>query len=76
MLVAGDAAEAPKALALGVVQSAGFQPHYVGPIRYARNLEAIAELWIHLSTGVIGENTSIEWGRAFNFAVSGTIKED
>ncbi len=31
-----------------VVAGVGFIPEYVGPIRYARNLEAIAELWIHI----------------------------
>eukprot|EP00567_Pseudictyota_dubia_P013277 CAMPEP_0197442490 /NCGR_PEP_ID=MMETSP1175-20131217/8497_1 /TAXON_ID=1003142 /ORGANISM="Triceratium dubium, Strain CCMP147" /LENGTH=222 /DNA_ID=CAMNT_0042972975 /DNA_START=14 /DNA_END=682 /DNA_ORIENTATION=- len=31
----------------GVVAAVGFTPRYMGPIRYARNLEAIAELWIH-----------------------------
>ena len=32
-----------------IIVSAGFKPFRVGPIRYARNLEAIAELWIHLA---------------------------
>ena len=39
---------------------------YVGPIRYARNLEAIAELWIHLTVPSFGD-TPVAWGRSFHF---------
>ena len=35
------------ALAADAIFAVGFKPYYVGPIRYARNLEAIAELSIH-----------------------------
>ena len=39
---------------------------YVGPIRYARNLEALAELWIHM--GVPGLKGGAErMGRSFHF---------
>lgn len=31
-----------------VIKDVGFKPFYFGPIQYARNLEAIAELWIHI----------------------------
>jgi predicted dinucleotide-binding enzyme len=50
-----------------VIAGVGFEPAYVGPIHYARNLEALAELWIHLSmeSGAGGEN----WGRNFHFQV-------
>jgi predicted dinucleotide-binding enzyme len=27
----------------------GFKPEYVGPIRAARNLEYMAELWVHMT---------------------------
>lgn len=50
-----------------VVAAAGFKPTWVGGIRYARNLEAIAELWIHLA--VPGVGTADKWGRDFHFQV-------
>lgn len=43
MLFAGPAERRGEAEA--VVAGVGFAPKYVGPIRYARNLDAIAELW-------------------------------
>lgn len=49
------------------ISGVGYRPEYVGPIRYARNLEAIAELWIHL--GVPGVGTSAKWDRNFHFQV-------
>ncbi len=52
---------------LQVVAGAGFTPTWVGSIRYARNLEALAELWIHL--GVPGIGSSDKWGRDFHFQV-------
>ncbi len=55
-------------VAKAVVAGVGFRPEYVGPIRYARNLEAIAELWIHLSAPPIGF-TKEAWGRNFHFQV-------
>ncbi|KAG2499286.1 hypothetical protein HYH03_002864 [Edaphochlamys debaryana] len=48
-----------------VISAVGFDPAYVGPIRYARNLEAMAELWLHL--GVPGAGTAHKWGRNFHF---------
>lgn len=50
-----------------LIGAVGFKPVFVGPIRYARNLEAIAELWIHL--GVPGVGTAEKWGRDFHFQV-------
>ena len=53
-------------LAEEVVSAVGFEPVYVGPIRYARNLEALAELWIHM--GVPGLKGGAErMGRSFHF---------
>jgi len=74
MLVAGDLDPAAKEKALALVKAAGFRPRFCGPIRYARNLEAIAELWIHLSAPIIGDSKDC-WGRAFNFGVFGTTTE-
>lgn len=53
-----------------VIAGVGFLPVYVGPIRYARNLEAIAELWIHLGTAA--GFTDVSMGRQFHFQI---IKE-
>lgn len=44
MLLAGGPPER-RGEAEAVVAGVGFAPKYVGPIRYARNLDAIAELW-------------------------------
>ena len=38
---------------------------YVGEIRYARNLEAIAELWTHLAIPQI--DAAADWGVDFHF---------
>lgn len=47
MMIAGDPDDASRKIAEEVVAGVGFKPFYVGPIRYARNLEAIAgELFI------------------------------
>ncbi|CAD7704354.1 unnamed protein product [Ostreobium quekettii] len=64
MLYAG--APEKKDVAEELVRASGFEPAYVGPIRYARNLEAIAELWIHLSMKVMGQ-TDEDWGKNFHF---------
>lgn len=48
----------------------GFAPRYVGPIRYARNLESLAELWIHCGIGGAGLS-DVDWGRDFAFQVVG-----
>lgn len=70
MLVAGDDRPEFKAIALKLVKDVGYVPRYVGPIRYARNLEAIAELWIHLAVPPAGD-TKENWGRNWNFQVQG-----
>lgn len=67
MLYAGP--EEGRATAEEVISGVGFLPEYVGPIRYARNLEAIAELWIHLSFPQAGDNNPVNWGRNFHFQV-------
>lgn len=66
MLFAGSPEQ--KDSAADVVAGVGFIPKYVGPIRYARNLDAIAELWIHLSIPGAGDTTE-DWGRNFHFQV-------
>lgn len=56
-----------KALAAEVVAAVGFNPIYVGAIRYARNLEAMAELWIHCAIPPLpGANLGRDW--TFGFA--------
>lgn len=56
-------------MAAEVISGVGFVPKYVGPIRFARNLEAIAELWINLGVPFIGRQHggTEDWGRAFHF---------
>ena len=44
MMFAGSPDAASKAIMSTVISAVGFHPVYVGPIRYSRNLEAIAEL--------------------------------
>ena len=66
MMFAGDKTKVDTAAA--IISGVGFIPKYLGPIRYARNLEAIAELWIHLAFPPAGE-TKENWGRAFHFQV-------
>lgn len=38
-MFAGPADEQPKAMVAALIADAGFEPVYIGPIRYARNLE-------------------------------------
>jgi 8-hydroxy-5-deazaflavin:NADPH oxidoreductase len=52
-----------------IIYAVGFHPVYVGTIRYARNLEAIAELWIHLA--IPGVGSSENWGMGFHFEPTG-----
>lgn len=51
-----------------VVAAVGFTPRYVGPLRYARNLEAIAELWIHCA---IPPLPAQYLGREWTFGIQG-----
>lgn len=55
-----------------IVASVGYRPIYVGPIRYARNLEAIAELWIHCAVPPLQGNYL---GRDWTFAIAGNMEE-
>lgn len=55
-----------------IVASIGYRPIYVGPIRYARNLEAIAELWIHCGVPPLPGNYL---GRDWSFAIAGKMEE-
>lgn len=57
-----------KELVQAVVAAVGFKPYYVGPIRYARNLEAMAELWIHCA---IPPLPAANFGRDWTFGISG-----
>ena len=68
MLIAGDPEPSSRAIAEGVVAAVGFKPFYVGPIRYARNLEAMAELWVHM---VIPSIRARNASRNFWFSISG-----
>ena len=68
MMLAGDPDEASRKIAEEVVAGVGFKPFYVGPIRYARNLEAIAELWIHMAVPPLGGRTTT---RKFWFSIAG-----
>lgn len=60
-----------------IISDIGWRPVYVGPIRYARNLEALAELWIHLykpPNGIAGT----WWGLNFHFqpvGIGGTSRD-
>ena len=71
MLIAGP--KDKRQVAERIVELVGFEPCYVGPIRYARNLEAIAELWIHVALEGIGPD--ITWGRNFHFQVVGDTEK-
>lgn len=52
----------------------GFEPVFVGPIRYARNLEALAELYIHLGVpGVGATHQKTSPGRNFHFQYIGRL---
>eukprot|EP01098_Paradermamoeba_levis_P000814 TRINITY_DN10942_c0_g1_i1.p1 TRINITY_DN10942_c0_g1~~TRINITY_DN10942_c0_g1_i1.p1 ORF type:complete len:222 (-),score=51.31 TRINITY_DN10942_c0_g1_i1:121-786(-) len=59
-LVAGHPEK--KDLALKVIEAIGLETAYVGPIRYARNLESLAELYIHMSAFQ-------QWGRNWTFQI-------
>jgi 8-hydroxy-5-deazaflavin:NADPH oxidoreductase len=51
-----------------LIAAIGYKPCYVGPIRYARNLEAIAELWIHCAIPPLPAQYI---GRDWTFAIAG-----
>jgi predicted dinucleotide-binding enzyme len=64
MFYAGPADSAVRAIAERVIADVGFRPVYVGCIRYARNLEAMAELWVHMAyvSKVHGGNNHFAFG--------------
>jgi predicted dinucleotide-binding enzyme len=68
MMFAGDPDEDSVQTVQAVIRGVGFKPFYVGPIRYARNLEAMAELWIHMAIPPLGAQTT---SRNFWFAIAG-----
>jgi 8-hydroxy-5-deazaflavin:NADPH oxidoreductase len=53
-----------------VVAAVGYKPRYIGPVRYSRNLEAIAELWIHCA---IPPLPAADLGRDWTFAFEGNV---
>ena len=59
----------PDADIASVVEAVGFQPRYVGPLRYARNLEAMAELWIHCAIPPLPAH---QLGRDWSFGLDGS----
>jgi 8-hydroxy-5-deazaflavin:NADPH oxidoreductase len=67
MLFAG-----PDAAIANVIATIGYNPIYVGPIRYARNLEAMAELWIHCAIPPLPANYL---GRDWTFKLGGNYNE-
>lgn len=73
MLFCGPGSPKERGVVETIIAGVGFAPRYVGPIRYARNLEAIAELWVHLGVpGVgVGEARDLSWGRNFHFQALG-----
>jgi predicted dinucleotide-binding enzyme len=54
----GREAAAALACVFAVVSDVGLTPRWVGPLRYARNLESLAELWVGMAyaTGANGGN--------------------
>jgi 8-hydroxy-5-deazaflavin:NADPH oxidoreductase len=68
MMFAGSDDKMKREVVEDVIAGVGFEPAYIGPIRYARNLEALAELWIHLGVEGAGE-TKEKWGQNFHFQV-------
>ena len=50
MMYAGNAADAEAVETVeSLIRDADFEPQWVGPIRFARNLESIAELWVNMA---------------------------
>ncbi|KAJ1455559.1 hypothetical protein M885DRAFT_565127 [Pelagophyceae sp. CCMP2097] len=69
-------AAAARDVATAVVEAVGLTPRYVGGIRYARNLEAIAELLIHTQAGFLpGEPLPAGGFLAWNARPSDTLVE-
>ena len=68
MMIAGDEDMSYRGVVEAVVAAVGFKPFYVGPIRYSRNLEAMAEMWIHMAIPGLGGRSA---SRNFWFSVSG-----
>jgi len=56
----------------GAISAIGYKPFYVSPMRYVRNLEAIAELWIHCA---IPPMPAQYLGRHWTFSIAGNPKQ-
>ncbi|PSC68258.1 NADPH-dependent F420 reductase [Micractinium conductrix] len=68
LMFAGPAERRERVAAL--VAAVGFGPVWVGNLRHARNLEALAELYIHLGAGIEGPDWSAPDGtRPYHFQV-------
>ena len=68
MFFAGDPDEVSLTTVEEVIRGVGFKPFYVGPTRYARNLEAMGELWIHMAIPPLGARNTT---RNFWFSIAG-----
>eukprot|EP00775_Hariotina_reticulata_P004733 gene4733-4983_t len=68
LMFAGPDDPSAKEQVAAIIKEVGFEPFYVGPIRYARNLEAIGELWTHLAVPPAGF-TKEDFSQYFAFNV-------
>lgn len=61
MMYAGNASDtAAVAVVESLIRDTDFEPHWVGPMRFARHLESIAELWANMaSQKEMGDNFAI-----------------
>lgn len=49
-----------------IIRGVKFSPFRVGPIHYARNLEAMAEMWIHMAVpGIPHTDVKLDGNFAF-----------
>lgn len=66
MMYAGDTADAEAVARVeSLIRDADFEPQWVGPIRFARNLESIAELWVNMAYFIKSTKETFN-----NFAIS------
>lgn len=70
MMYAGDSADTEAVeIVESLIRDADFEPQWVGPIRFARNLESIAELWVNMAYVTKATKESFN-----NFAISVVTK--
>lgn len=66
MMYAGDSSDADAINTVeALIRDADFKPQWVGPMRFARNLESIAELWVNMAYFTKATKESFN-----NFAIS------